>query len=112
MFPGFLKVANDCALFCFGEAFIKATDRPAETFDCLPHGLLVELSGYPHWLVGHRSIGATAGPNYKQNEKDTMGCLQGHRRETATVRTKAPRAIFGRLTGALSNLALDLHRAP
>ena len=28
VFPGVLEVANDCALFCFGEAFIKAADRP------------------------------------------------------------------------------------
>lgn len=70
------------------------------------------MSGYPHWLVGQRSIGATASPNCKQYEKDTIGYLQGHRRDTATVRNKAHRAIFGSLTKALSNLTLDLHRAP
>jgi len=110
VFPGILKIADEGLFFCFVETLVKAADVSV-TFECCPHGL-VGLTGHPHWLVGRHWIGATASPKYKQNDKDTIGCLQEHRRDTATVRTKAPRVIFGSLIETLSDLTLDLHRAP
>jgi hypothetical protein len=109
VFPGLLQVADDCFSLCFCEDFVEAAHGPAGTFDCRLAALLVELTGHPHRLVSLHGISATANPKHNQHHKDTMGCLQEHRRDTATLSTKAPRTIVGSLTEALSSLACIAH---